>query len=513
MKAHASRDKSEAYAIYPLTAIDYQYRHGNVLKGWIVQGQVDIEVVRSTMERLVAKWPLLAGRVELAPWTPERKCRYQLRVPLGQLPSGYEAFGLTAETPDVPLSHYVPAAPAPILSKLPSPRLFASQKRLDVGNLHAYIRHNIPLMHWHLTYFPPSANAKSKKDPDNAGYTAIGLLWSHGVFDGMGGGLILDAFHAELTGQDWKPPPPLSPGLNENPFQTFLDQVWEEDRAAVEAGVVSPGSSYNNTAFLNVPYTLRYLWRCAKEIVFKGSVGWNVSIPENVYTALVGQVRSKLASEQLDDVSVSTGDVVVAWFAQTLLTDGTPRSHKIDIANVVSLRSDWDGAFANYVNNCYTWLPYPIFTVEEILSTPLHKLALKLAQVKHESKKTRRDELAQGYKTLRYSMTHWGLTNPMRVETDGWIAFSNMAISNMAQMDWAPALIESKDEPQGLGKVLYHCQYLTGIPLPVHDHPSIQGKLPNGDLVISCHLNKKRAQKVKAELERLSGITSTSATK
>jgi hypothetical protein len=58
-------DSSSSVAYYPLTLCDDMSQGSNLVKAWIVEGLLDIEKVTSALDRVVAKWPMLAGRMEV----------------------------------------------------------------------------------------------------------------------------------------------------------------------------------------------------------------------------------------------------------------------------------------------------------------------------------------------------------------------------------------------------------------------------------------------------------------
>ena len=61
----ASMHTEHGYAYYPLTLYDAMFKDAAVVMGWLVEGALDIKILDSALNRLVSKWPMLAGRLEL----------------------------------------------------------------------------------------------------------------------------------------------------------------------------------------------------------------------------------------------------------------------------------------------------------------------------------------------------------------------------------------------------------------------------------------------------------------
>lgn len=55
----------QGYAYYPLTLYDAMFKDATVVMGWLVEGALDIKLLDSALNRLVSKWPMLSGRLEL----------------------------------------------------------------------------------------------------------------------------------------------------------------------------------------------------------------------------------------------------------------------------------------------------------------------------------------------------------------------------------------------------------------------------------------------------------------
>jgi len=54
----------ELHGIYPLTFFDDMSTESAVVMGWLVEGILDLDLISAALDRLLTKWPLLAGRLE-----------------------------------------------------------------------------------------------------------------------------------------------------------------------------------------------------------------------------------------------------------------------------------------------------------------------------------------------------------------------------------------------------------------------------------------------------------------
>lgn len=54
----------EPYGIYPLTLFDDMSTESCIIMGWLVEGILDLNLLAAALDRLLSKWPSLAGRFE-----------------------------------------------------------------------------------------------------------------------------------------------------------------------------------------------------------------------------------------------------------------------------------------------------------------------------------------------------------------------------------------------------------------------------------------------------------------
>ena len=59
-----SNGTSTPWAVYPLTRFDSMYHKADIVAGWLIEGLLDVQKLRAALDRLVSKWPMLAGRLE-----------------------------------------------------------------------------------------------------------------------------------------------------------------------------------------------------------------------------------------------------------------------------------------------------------------------------------------------------------------------------------------------------------------------------------------------------------------
>lgn len=200
-------------------------------------GELDVDHLRSAIERVVDKWRLLSGRVvyrkevrSLFPSPPSSSLllrfspslsllltasfrlqlgAYGVLAPLGPLPPSYKPFDFSlVSTPDKQSSfaHLPSLTPASgHLIPLPSISLIKSSTVPSSAAEYAKTQH--PITAWQVSVF---SNA-----------TIVSLSTPHAVFDAHGLGIVLKALEAELHGRSWEVPP-----LNaENQLEKRLKEV------------------------------------------------------------------------------------------------------------------------------------------------------------------------------------------------------------------------------------------------------------------------------------------------
>ena len=70
-------DGETPFAYYPLTHFDFMLRGSGITLGWLVESIIDEAKLERVLQSLVAKWPLLGGRLQCV--TDEQVCGSRLR--------------------------------------------------------------------------------------------------------------------------------------------------------------------------------------------------------------------------------------------------------------------------------------------------------------------------------------------------------------------------------------------------------------------------------------------------
>jgi hypothetical protein len=165
----------------------------------------------------------------------------------------------------------------------------------------------------------------------------------------------------------------------------------------------------------------------------------------------------------------------------------------VQLSNMASLRIFSDAALTNYTHNCFIPIGYPIFTVAQLQSIPLHHLAYELAKA--------RSGLSLGhamlvYKLLDETTSHvWKHVMPYDTRADETLVMSNMSIARVVDINWT-----------GLGGKRTICRYkslLSEFSMLISNIVTIAGRLGDGSTVLDVVLNRYRMRHLEAELERL----------
>ena len=59
-----SNGTSTSWAVYPLTRFDSICAKADIVSGCLIEGLLDVQKLRAALDRVVSKWPMLAGRLE-----------------------------------------------------------------------------------------------------------------------------------------------------------------------------------------------------------------------------------------------------------------------------------------------------------------------------------------------------------------------------------------------------------------------------------------------------------------
>ncbi|KAG2008259.1 hypothetical protein CC2G_013711 [Coprinopsis cinerea AmutBmut pab1-1] len=460
-------------ALYPLTLFDKMAETSALGKSWVVEGLLDVEKLRGALDRIVAKWPMLAARVEVL--VPRK--RFQLRIPLGELPAGYKAYGLTSATSDVPLSHYT-KIPLPAFSEYLPEHLFIAPERMPLGDLQSFSDADAPLTHWHITHFKQ----------EGAQYSCIGVHYSHGVFDGLGFAILTKALQAELLGREWEVPPLPKPGKNENPVEKVVEEAAREAKA--KSGGKLP--EWNNFACVGawgiICFLCFHLWQ-----KWRYGIGdYKIILPYKVHTGLVEKTRKELEESGVKDVRLTSGDVISAWVIKSLLGFGSSPRRTLGLNNIASFRSEWSDELALYPHNAYTGIPLPMLTFGDVAKLPIHELALIFAKSRAGSRVP--DAVALWNLLDTTDKKKVGAVIPEHSIAQESLSVSNVSIARFTDMDWSGA---------GGGRVVGYYRMWPNAQLKLVNMVGIAGRLTDGDLVITVVANRRRGERLRTEVEKL----------
>ncbi|KAF6745628.1 hypothetical protein DFP72DRAFT_1091289 [Ephemerocybe angulata] len=454
-------------AYYPLTFPDVGQQGVDMAKAWLVEGAVDVEKIQQALDRVVKKWPMLAGRVEKT-----SRNRFRIRIPLGDLPAGYEAYTFTSEDSELPLSHYTPL-PIPSFSRTLPDALFISpatrKLALSSMGLSTYAAKSLPLTHWHVTRFPKKGEESS----------CIGMTYSHGVFDGLGSTFIVRALEVELAGREWDvpgPAMPMEPRVYENELEVLLrNEVSEAETARDKRG--EKQESLETVLVDCVEGGTRAVW-CY----------YSLSSSHEVREEL----RREAKAAGLDDARAGTGDAIFAWLLKTVYTDTVNpvrRNRTVGMFTLATLRNEWGGKLTLYPHNCILGTSgNPALTSGEIAALPTHHLAHTLAKARLSG--SRLQDARWYWRMWQAADRIWpmGMVVPAAVTDDAW-TLMNVSVARAAEIDLGPA---------GGGKTLRHELFVAPLQVCI-----INGRLGNGDLVVTCLVTERKVRAIEEGLRTL----------
>lgn len=464
----------EQNALLPLTVFDLVFQQTTFVTGWLVEGTIDEKALSYALDRLTQKWRMLAGRLHSIKSPTETK--WFIRIPLGPIPDDYRTYALTTEISQRPLSSYV-SIPIPQISNSPPPAVFCHP--LTPRQYTAWESADYPLTCWHLTYFPASANGGTS-------YTGIGFARSHGIFDGVGAALVMNALVAEMRGQEWAVPPLPSGGLTSNAIQEALDL-----EAGAEEENMERYPEYNAYTSLGLGGLLKVIAWHVGERYWRGADRRIILLPKNIVKLLVDDVRSTLQRESQVTTHVTTGDILTAWIFKTIYSSGIDPNTLVHCTNLASFRSllpSKTHSLADYPHNAFIPAPYPLMSAADLSSSPLHELCNVLATSRLSLTTS---HVIQAYTTIN-SISRAFPNNPAAGDT---LVISNVSGSRILESDWSPV---------GAKRTLCSYRYqLTPHKLLLTNAVFISGRLDDGSVVIDVTLTEHRLSLLVAEINRL----------
>ncbi|GAA5851669.1 hypothetical protein JCM8547_001169 [Rhodosporidiobolus lusitaniae] len=364
--------------LMPLTALDKACESMSILSFFVFELPPSLSLdervhlvgqVKDAAQRVADKWKLLSGKPE---WTKAGVWAIRIdetpdptRPSVGFSSAGHsEPFHLAAGL----------SAPLPPLSSAPT-ALFPSAPNLSLfrpahlpTTLAAYAKQNAPFVHVHAALFSDSL--------------AVGISFSHGVFDGEGAGFFNRALSAELHGREWVVPP--LPEDGKNPFVAKLEALEADEEVAAKAREnPSPGFE-ESWALMSVRGALRLvvdlLW---EKVRWKNAPG-QAFLSDEAVARLVSGVKEEVKRETAGREYVSTGDILTGWILQSIHADDVSSGDCVISTAVYNSRELLDKHFpdtpslSTYSATCavpYMHIAKPL-PISTLLSTPLSALSL-----------------------------------------------------------------------------------------------------------------------------------------
>ncbi|KAF8883455.1 hypothetical protein BD779DRAFT_872480 [Infundibulicybe gibba] len=461
----------ESYALFPLTVFDRLFERTTFVTGWLVEGAVDSQALARALDTVTNKWRMLAGRLQSA--TKGNETQWCIRIPRGSFPRDYHTYSLTTSVSDVPLSRYLTIPLQSVSPSLP-PHLFAHPS--VPRQYTVWESTNSPLTYWHITYFPSG-------DQNVPSHSCIGFSRCHGIFDGTGAALVVNAVISELRGSSWEIPQLPSEGLVENPLQEVLNAASKVNPA------IAPDVGFS---ILGVKGTLGLVAWHLRERWWRGADRTILILPNKVVEFLVDTTRAKVQAECDGSVRVTTGDVLVAWLLKTVYLDDTPASTVVQCGNLASFRDclskDSGPSLEMYPHNAFRPLPYPLFTVEELRTSTLQHLSHRLA-VSRQSLDV--SHVVSACKALQEP----GTSAPIDPRSDENLVISNVSASRILEADWSL-----------IGAYRTVCGYryqLTPTKVMLANAIYISGRLADSSVVLDLTLNSARLELVMNAVDEL----------
>lgn len=226
----------------------------------------------------------------------QQEISWYLRIPLSELPPDYRTYALTTTISEVPLSRYV-SVPIPSCSSSLPPSLFihtSTPRQYTAWEMSGH-----PITCWHLTYFPADKN-------NGQSYTCLGFSRSHGIFDGVGASLIMNALVAEMRHESWQVPPLPIEGVNTNATRVALDNIQSQKNVRTD-------SQECEYSILGITGTLKMVAGHIWQKWWSGADRRTLLLPNCVQVSVVDRIRSELNQQENHKEKVTTGDILVAW--------------------------------------------------------------------------------------------------------------------------------------------------------------------------------------------------------
>lgn len=272
--------------LVPLSALDQNGVDTNgVTLGYVLKS-VDNATIEVAARRMVAKWRLLAGRVE---WDPDL-ASWRIRVPTEGEVSDRIKF--TTQKLAVPLDSAITPLEKTSVEVIPRPSIKFFRCSSTPSSLKSFASSNAPIISIHVT--------------ELTNCVCVGVSVPHGVFDAFGIGQIIRALDAEMNGKAWAPPALSETNIMQETLKDLLDSP-----PLYTAEPIALSRVRENHVGINTKNILRFVIGIAYEYLWKQIEVKAVYLGEKVVEDMVRKVKDDVES---GSGWVSTGDALLAWF-------------------------------------------------------------------------------------------------------------------------------------------------------------------------------------------------------
>lgn len=334
-------------AVYPLSAVDSVTFSAAYTTAYLLAKSgskpYDTAPLTTAIQRAADKWRILAAHI-----VKNELDQYCVQIPIA--PSNEPVVKFTTSTYDISLKFTPLASSKSNISSRPPKKYFIHSSTPSDISVYAKKRH--PLISVHVSHL---------KD-----VTCIGITVPHGVFDGVGRGLLLRAIDCELNGRDWTPPPLAESNILSDVLATLTP---EEGEASKNFKAGWPKASFGRS--------FRFLAGVMYEKYWQGCEMKSVYLDGSTAKLLVKCIKEEASAT---GKRVSTSDILLAWFIKSALADEDATSTSpVSIASSVSLRetlSELNPLLKTYPHNAFVTSPMPPISQSKLSPMSLVDLAV-----------------------------------------------------------------------------------------------------------------------------------------
>ena len=176
-----------------------------------------------------------------------------------------------------------------------------------------------------------------------------------------------------------------------------------------------------------------------------------------------------------------------------MYSDNTSKSKKVQLSNQASFRKFFPQDLIHYAHNCFVPLPTPLLSVEEIRSTPVHKLAYNFAIARGSL------SISEPVSVYRDIFPAYKPSNTKAILhsdrlSDEAVFITNISSSRTVDIDWTTV---------GGGKTIGAYMVVVAYPLFVSNVVCITGRLADGSTLLNVVLNREKMRVISEEVQRI----------